>query len=1270
MKLYEIVFLFIITIAHSYTLNKKPSLSNDTTNPNATVEISTKANFNKLDIYNRIFPKEERNNKEFIFEYPCYITHIVIQFGTIPYKYRIVYSHDSISYKEATKEIDLCDIAYSNINSIEFKKAFYAKEIRILSEDMFDIEKIYFYTYKDNVVMITSRINDNDICWYINSNSYNNNTEIEGIDCIRAISNQNNNELFLYNNITRSIQHYNSKKCVIKKNNKLFLSDCETNSHINYTNDIISIDNHCNVYYDKEPYMNNLIDEVYSEIIATSEDSNYRKENLIVKGDSYWQSKEVNNNTEEIIIYFDKTNPKEEKIIDKIVLIWKQEPSDFEVYLYDSNLIYWKLIKTYTNNRDSTNVIDINKRITSNGIKIRMIKTNYKAFALQFIYVGYNSYKLHCSNSNMIAKKFKSFDMRQQKVYNITKVSQIHFYKNITEAKAILKEIKENFHNKIKLNEEGYYKMLFQFKRINKVNKMIKRLKEENSQRIVQSSFIELEENPIDSMIKTIQSNIDIKGNKTEQYNKAMNIIKDSIKLSEESTKNITSKIDTLVKTVEYENEINILKQENELLKKKLEIKNKKKTPLKESNINRTKIVKHIMQNKTKDITKEKQIDKPLQYYIDILKSYYNDTSEIEESKKILKDLNESVDIIDHNINSVEQYYNDIISRIKQYKENKDQLNKMIIELKRNFTYELKQEERKTNMIMYQRNKLSKNKDITLLADDIKDYFHISHQNSKIYSLLDHSYKDIIIKVSLYLSIKSYKGVLFRYKNEFNYYGLMFYHNKTISFIKVVNGIETSLSSLLYINTLNTISIVIKGNTFILSNDKGKTLLKANDKENIITKGTIGLYNIVNDIQSLQIKSITVNNTNKKITVINKANSNYFSESFLSSSVYLNYIINNDNEQYQMLKKKGIHSNNYNDKYSILFIKDRNISQANISISYTITKIKEGSTINILFFYKSLTDYYYLSIEYQTDIFFLLNHKTILKDELLTQKSYRKDSNKLSLSTHITISIIERYINVYYNKELLLSYEIQTSSLYGLLGINTLKVDCLFTQIDIIPSSYMLSFTKEDIAHFNNSYTNNRIILPDISSISNSFSLLSSNSSLSIYNKINTLHSVTGNIYTSSLKNNKSSPTNIRASYNYSKLSSQCMLYPSKVSQNEYCSMNIKNEIEKEKCKYDFCSFCCEGLSIKPRYTHQCIKQCNYNSQKNEISLSESKISSLCINPNNSLYKSCSFLSNEINCKLDMCSLCCSSLDRIINSKISIETISKCTNECKTVYKN
>ena len=69
-------------------------------------------------------------------------------------------------------------------------------------------------------------------------------------------------------------------------------------------------------------------------------------------------------------------------------------------------------------------------------------------------------------------------------------------------------------------------------------------------------------------------------------------------------------------------------------------------------------------------------------------------------------------------------------------------------------------------------------------------------------------------------------------------------------------------------------------------------------------------------------------------------------------------------------------------------------------------------------------------------------------------------------------------------------------------------------------------------------------------------------------------------------------------------------------------------------------------------------------------SLSQSKISSLCINPTNSLYKSCSFLSNEINCKYDMCNLCCSSLDRITKSKISIETILKCTNECKTVYKN
>ena len=89
--------------------------------------------------------------------------------------------------------------------------------------------------------------------------------------------------------------------------------------------------------------------------------------------------------------------------------------------------------------------------------------------------------------------------------------------------------------------------------------------------------------------------------------------------------------------------------------------------------------------------------------------------------------------------------------------------------------------------------------------------------------------KDIIIKISFYLSNKTNKGVLFRYKNEFNYYGLMFYHNKTISFIKVINGIETSLSSFLYVNTLNSFSITVKGNTFILSNVQGKNLLIAND---------------------------------------------------------------------------------------------------------------------------------------------------------------------------------------------------------------------------------------------------------------------------------------------------------------------------------------------------------------------------------------------------------------------------------------------------------
>ena len=84
-----------------------------------------------------MIPKEIGIN-QFIFEHPFFITHIVIQFGTIPYKYKILYSYDSISYKEATKEIDLCDIAYSNINAIEFKKPLYAKEIRILTYSKID----------------------------------------------------------------------------------------------------------------------------------------------------------------------------------------------------------------------------------------------------------------------------------------------------------------------------------------------------------------------------------------------------------------------------------------------------------------------------------------------------------------------------------------------------------------------------------------------------------------------------------------------------------------------------------------------------------------------------------------------------------------------------------------------------------------------------------------------------------------------------------------------------------------------------------------------------------------------------------------------------------------------------------------------------------------------------------------------------------------------------------------------------------------------------
>jgi hypothetical protein len=122
-----------------------------------------------------------------------------------------------------------------------------------------------------------------------------------------------------------------------------------------------------------------------------------------------------------------------------------------------------------------------------------------------------------------------------------------------------------------------------------------------------------------------------------------------------------------------------------------------------------------------------------------------------------------------------------------------------------------------------------------------------------------------------------------------------------------------------------------------------------------------------------------------------------------------------------------------------------------------------------------------------------------------------------------------------------------------------------------------------------------------------------------------------------------------------------------------YCN-RINTAPLKKNCNNNFCDYCCNDRigTGRSNVLHQCVKLCNQStaSQANVDGINkcisptqENNVNSYCLAKMKGKAKG-----KITKCKLDMCNLCCSTLDAQEESKISNNATSSCYSHCSNKY--
>ena len=137
----------------------------------------------------------------------------------------------------------------------------------------------------------------------------------------------------------------------------------------------------------------------------------------------------------------------------------------------------------------------------------------------------------------------------------------------------------------------------------------------------------------------------------------------------------------------------------------------------------------------------------------------------------------------------------------------------------------------------------------------------------------------------------------------------------------------------------------------------------------------------------------------------------------------------------------------------------------------------------------------------------------------------------------------------------------------------------------------------------------------------------------------------------------------------------KCLENKSFDSRKTYCN-NLFLQEQKHKCNQDYCLTCCEN-SIQEtsiNILHICLKKCHFINIDHTTDYTSSCINT---NNNNTAYSYCDsvFANNSNNensakCKLDMCNLCCATLETTTNIEVSYYTEFLCFQSCSLKFNN
>ncbi len=137
------------------------------------------------------------------------------------------------------------------------------------------------------------------------------------------------------------------------------------------------------------------------------------------------------------------------------------------------------------------------------------------------------------------------------------------------------------------------------------------------------------------------------------------------------------------------------------------------------------------------------------------------------------------------------------------------------------------------------------------------------------------------------------------------------------------------------------------------------------------------------------------------------------------------------------------------------------------------------------------------------------------------------------------------------------------------------------------------------------------------------------------------------------------------ANYSWSK----CLKYPHKEDRSRYCELVFVSSYEIDACKEHFCPSCCNKYVDVTNVAHNrlCVKQCDIIREG-----SNTKEWKQCVEPDHpekSIYPYCDdYFANDFyqrsRCKIDMCNLCCVSMDVKDEQKLSDTATSSCYEKC------